>query len=149
MMPHLGVLSTVHEQAATEVFVKDCLVPLGTCVAPKGTGKVGEHCFSYRLLFPDERIVEDSISIGALRLLPLGSNQEAGIELTPARGFDFGAGGGKKVTGGAKGGVVGLLLDARCRPIAIAKDEVARVQQLISWALAVDLYPVQGLSNED
>ena len=25
MMPHLGVLSTVNEQAATEVFVKDCL----------------------------------------------------------------------------------------------------------------------------
>ena len=36
MMPHLGVLSTIHPAAATEVFEKDCLVRLGTCVAPVG-----------------------------------------------------------------------------------------------------------------
>src|SRR5688572_18138355 len=36
MMPHLGVLSTVHPDAATEVFEKDCLVRLGTCIAPVG-----------------------------------------------------------------------------------------------------------------
>ncbi|MFQ6061319.1 MAG: glutamate mutase L, partial [Thermoplasmata archaeon] len=39
MMPHLGVLSAVHEEAATEVFERDCLIHLGTAVAPKGIGK--------------------------------------------------------------------------------------------------------------
>src|SRR5262249_23972398 len=34
MMPHLGVLSTVNEKAATDVFVRDCMVYLGPCVAP-------------------------------------------------------------------------------------------------------------------
>jgi uncharacterized protein (TIGR01319 family) len=141
MMPHLGVLSTVHEQAATAVFVKDCLVPLGTCIAPKGVGKAREPCFSYRLLFPDERIVESNIAVGDLRLVPLGTDQEAGLELTPARGFDFGAGNGKKLTGKVRGGVVGLILDARGRPLSTAKDETARVRQLRQWAQAVDLYP--------
>jgi uncharacterized protein (TIGR01319 family) len=144
MMPHLGVLSTVNEQAATEVFVKDCLVPLGTCIAPQGTGKAGERCFSYRLLLPGERVVEDTISCGEVRLLPLAGNQEAGVELTPTRKFDFGAGDGKKVTGTAKGGVVGLILDARGRPLSIPKDETARVRQLQSWAEAVNLYPLEG-----
>jgi len=32
MMPQLGVLSEVHAKAATEVFNKDCLIHLGTCV---------------------------------------------------------------------------------------------------------------------
>ena len=41
MMPHLGVLSQVHSQAATEVFEKDCLIYLGTCIAPRGTAKLG------------------------------------------------------------------------------------------------------------
>jgi uncharacterized protein (TIGR01319 family) len=141
MMPHLGVLSTVHEQAATEVFVKDCLVPLGTCIAPIGTGKIGEPCFSYRLLFSDERVIVDTIACGEIRVLPLPTDQEAGIELTPAKGFDFGAGKGKKLIGKVKGGVVGIVLDARGRPIAIASDESVRVQQLQSWAKAVDLYP--------
>ena len=148
MMPHLGVLSTVHEQAATEVFVKDCLVPLGTCVAPMGTGKMGEPCFSYRLLFPDEQVITDTIACGEIRLLPLPRGQEAGMELTPAKGFDFGAGNGKKLIGKAKGGVVGLVLDARGRPITIATDEAARVQQLQSWAKAVDLYPSEELRVE-
>ena len=141
MMPHLGVLSTINEPAATEVFVKDCLVPLGTCVAPKGTGKPGEPCFSYRLLFPEKHIVEGTIAVGELCLLPLETSQEAGIELTPARGFDFGAGKGKKVTGKVTGGVVGLLFDGRGRPLGIIQDETMRVQQLQSWADAVDLYP--------
>lgn len=141
MMPHLGVLSTVNAQAATEVLVKDCLVPLGTCVAPKGTGRVGERCFSYRLLLPDERICEGDLGVGDLQLLPLACGQEAGIELTPAKGFDFGAGRGKKISGRVSGGVVGLLLDARGRPLMIAGDEATRVRQLHAWTRAVDLYP--------
>ena len=120
MMPHLGVLSTVHEQAATEVFIKDCLVPLGTCVAPQGVGKPAAPCFSYRILFPDERVLEGAMVVGDLLLVPLATTQEAGIELTPAKGFDFGAGNGKKVTRRIKGGVVGVVLDARGRPITIA-----------------------------
>jgi uncharacterized protein (TIGR01319 family) len=141
MMPHLGVLSTVHEQAATEVFVKDCLVPLGTCVAPRGTGKGSERCFSYRLLFPDEQVVDGNISVGEILLVPLAVGQEAGIELIPSRGFDFGAGDGKKIIGKVKGGVVGLILDGRGRPLSIAKNEGARVQQLQTWARTVKLYP--------
>ena len=39
MMPHLGVLSTVNEQAATDVFIRDCMVYLGTCIAPIGQGR--------------------------------------------------------------------------------------------------------------
>ena len=141
MMPHLGVLSTVHEQAATEVFLKDCLVPLGTCVAPKGTGRDGTPCFSYRLLFPDERVQEGTIAVGDLLLIPLATDQEAVAECTPSKGFDLGAGIGKKVTVRVKGGVVGVLLDARGRPMTIAQDEALRVRQLQDWARAVELYP--------
>ncbi len=142
MMPHLGVLSTVHEQAATEVFTKDCLVPLGTCVAPQGTGKPGAPCFTYRLVLPDERILEGSLTVGDLLLIPLEALHEAQLECTPAKGFDFGAGNGKKVTGSIKGGVVGVVLDARGRPVTIVQDESGRVKQLQQWANAMQLYPV-------
>jgi uncharacterized protein (TIGR01319 family) len=142
MMPHLGVLSTVHEQAAAEVFAKDCLIPLGTCVAPRGVGKSGTPCFSYRLLFPDERIQEGTIQVGELFLVPLGSTQEAHLEVMPAKGFDFGAGSGKKFTGKVHGGVVGVLLDGRGRPLTIVENEEERARQLQLWAKAADLYPV-------
>ena len=41
MMPHLGVLAAVDEKAATEVFERDCILYLGTCVAPAGSGRAG------------------------------------------------------------------------------------------------------------
>jgi hypothetical protein len=110
-------------------------------VAPQGTGRIGEPCFVYHLLFPDGRVVEGAVASGEFRLLPLDTNQEATIELTPARGFNFGAGKGKKVTGSVKGGVVGVLLDGRGRPLHIEQDETTRVRQLRQWAEAVDLYP--------
>ncbi len=147
MMPHLGVLSTVHEQAATEVFAKDCLVPLGTCVAPNGSGKPGAACFSYRLSLPNERPLEGVLAVGDLKLLPLATGQEASLEVSPAKGFDFGAGSGKRFVGKVHGGVVGLLLDARGRPIVTALDEAVRVQQLQAWAQAVELYPEEATQN--
>jgi hypothetical protein len=40
-----------------------------------------------------------------------------------------------------KGGVAGVVLDARGRPITIEREERARVQQLQQWAKAMRLYP--------
>ncbi|MBD3182349.1 methylaspartate mutase, partial [Candidatus Poribacteria bacterium] len=37
MMPQLGVLARVNRDAATQVFKRDCLINLGTCIAPLGT----------------------------------------------------------------------------------------------------------------
>ena len=141
MMPHLGVLSTIHEQAATEVFVQDCLVHLGSCIAPLGTGKAGEPCFSYRLLYADEAVVDGKLSFGELSRLSLEDGQEAQISLAPSKGFDFGAGKGKSVSRLVKGGVVGLILDARGRPLIFAQDEAAHGVQLQAWNTAVELYP--------
>lgn len=141
MMPHLGVLSTVHEEAATFVFDKDCLIPLGTCLAAAGAGREGGICFEYTVTLPNGEVVKDALPFGELKYLPLGEDEEAAIEATPTRGFDLGAGKGRKIEGRVKGGAVGLILDARGRPIALAKDPKTRVDQLRGWAKAVDLYP--------
>jgi hypothetical protein len=89
-------------------------------------------------------VLEGVLAVGEVQLLPLAANQGANIEVTPGKGFDFGAGDRKKFTGKVKGGVVGLLLDARGRPITIAQDEAARVRQLQEWAQAAELYPGVG-----
>ena len=48
MMPQLGVLSTVHPKAATDVFERDCLIRLGDCIAPVGTAKRATSAFRSR-----------------------------------------------------------------------------------------------------
>ena len=145
MMPHLGVLSTVNEQAATDVFVRDCMIYLGTCVAPIGRGKDGERCADYTITFGEGRSREcGTLAFGELRLFPLGRDDRAQIELRPAKQVDLGEGKGVSVTRDVRGGEVGLLLDGRGRPLQLPTDSQKRLAALIRWHRAVDLYPGKG-----
>jgi uncharacterized protein (TIGR01319 family) len=141
MMPHLGVLSTINEKAATDVFVRDCMVYLGTCVSPIGRGKDGERLADYEITFPDGRVVKDQLKMGELRLFPLGLNQKATIAMQPAKQIDLGQGLGVPVTRELQGGVVGMMLDGRGRPLQLPADQQVRVAALTKWFKAVELYP--------
>jgi len=141
MMPHLGVLSQVNERAATEVFLKDCLIPLGSCLAAEGSAKPGEPCFAYTIRLADGREEKEALRFGDLLRIELAPGAEAELQAEPSRSFDLGAGKGKAVVLKATGGVVGLILDARGRPLSLPEDSSERAAQLRAWAKAVDLYP--------
>ena len=146
MMPHLGVLTEVHDQAATEVFNKDCIVYLGTCFAPKGEMRFGDKAFSYKLELETGEVLEGEMKFGEILLIPYGLN-EKGLSLkgtatiNPSRGLDMGYGRGKQVKGEIYGGVVGIVLDARGRPLKFHPDKQERVKQLERWSMAFDAYP--------
>ena len=141
MMPHLGVLSTINEKAATDVFVRDCMIYLGTCVAPIGQGKDGEVCADLEITWPDGKMTKEPLRFGDLKLFPLEFDQKATIKIQPARGVSMGAGAGVAVTKEIHGGVVGLLLDGRGRPLKLPTEQQARVASLTKWFDAVGLYP--------
>ena len=141
MMPHLGVLSTVNEQAATDVFVRDCMVYLGTCIAPIGQGKDGDRCADYEVALPDRRIEKGTLAFGDLKLFSLTREQHATVTLQPAKQVDLGEGPGQSFTRTVKGGVVGLMLDGRGRPLQLPTEQAARVAMLTKWYQAVGLYP--------
>lgn len=142
MMPHLGVLAMVNEKAATDVFVRDCMIHLGTCVAPIGQEKAGKRCAEYRIAFAGSRLPETgTLAFGDIRLFPLGDGEQAEMEIRPAKGVDLGEGKGVPVSRNVQGGVVGLLLDGRGRPLQIPQDEQTRLATLAKWHQAVDLYP--------
>ena len=141
MMPHLGVLSTVNEQAATDVFVRDCMVYLGTCIAPIGQGKDGERCAEYEIALPDGRIEKGTLACGDLKLFALTREQQATVTMQPAKQVDLGNGPGQSLTRTVQGGVVGLMLDGRGRPLQLPVEQSARVAMLTRWYNAVGLYP--------
>ena len=139
MMPHLGVLSTVNERAATEVFERDCLIYLGTCVAPKGKGRPGEACMNFSLDLPSGK-KEGVLRVGDMHLFPLGDDEEARISLSPLRDWDLGNGPGQEVISTVCGGVVGVVIDGRGRPIQIAEDRDERLAQITAWQKTLKLY---------
>ena len=140
MMPHLGVLAQVNERASLEVFQRDCLVYLGTCVAAKGTGKPGRPCF--RFTVSGEGIHETGeMAYGDISLIPLAEGQTAKVTIEPERGFDVGAGPGKRAEREVRGGAVGIVLDARGRPLLVPADRATGRPLVEKWAKALDLYP--------
>lgn len=159
MMPQLGILSTVHPEAATQVFERDCLVYLGTCVAPVGAAKEGEPCVSVTV---QGRTID--VPFGKIAVIPLGYKETAGVEhgqqstvsaalkvlpsneplveeatIQPAKGFDVGEGKGRSRTVRVTGGMVGIIIDARGRPLALPADNTLRIAKLTEWLAALGI----------
>ncbi len=145
MMPQLGVLSTVSEKAALDVFRKDCLIRLGYCVAPRGTDPKASQSGDRPCMTVDFRAAgrtsRHELKLGQLKLVPHALGEKATVLVQPAKGFDIGAGPGKPVAREITGGVVGLILDARGRPFTLPQDRAARVAKLTDWNRSLDIYP--------
>jgi uncharacterized protein (TIGR01319 family) len=134
MMPHLGVLSTIDEKAANDVFDHDCLITLGTCIAPVGSASSGSACLSYELHTSDGD-QSGSLAFGEIQQIILPSSGQ--MTLSPERGFDLGSGAGNAITVEVVGGEVGLILDGRGRPIAFPEGEQESAHR---WAKSLELH---------
>jgi hypothetical protein len=144
MMPHLGVLASVNKAAAKEVFEKDCLIPLGLCIAPSGSGKYGSPCLSATIKIStpegDKPLIEDHIPVGEIRLYPMGLHDTAEVQVTPARRFDVGAGHGKILKNSIRGGQVGLVIDTRGRPLVLPEKKEERRELIAKWYKDFGMY---------
>lgn len=143
MMPQLGVLAAVHQEAATQVFERDCLIYLGDCVAPVGRMREGKPVLTVNL--------EGDIKLlhsGQMLVIPR-AREEGPIKakLEPVKGIDIGAGKGKPVECELYGGTVGIILDGRGRrPFSFENANIEMSKQdrlscLDRWNQELDLYP--------
>ena len=147
MMPHLGVLSTVYRDAAWNIFDKDCLVRLGTCIAPAGTAEPGEEVMTVELMMPSGETLVEKLKFGEVRRIELPERSEAEAVIQPAKRFDAGKGDGHIVETTIMGGAAGVLMDARGRPLVLPEEVGARRRLLQEWFKALDLYPEEELEE--
>jgi len=150
MMPQLGVLATVHPEASAQVFDRDCLIRLGPVIAPVGhatptKGPVEVARVSGRL--PDGRELDEPVFYGQMKRIPLGEGEKATLVVQPVNGFDAGAGPNRKVEAQVEGGVVGIILDGRGRPLTLPEDKATRAAKLVEWFRALDCYPEEPLNR--
>ena len=142
MMPHLGVLSTVQPKVAMEILEKDCLVHLGTCIAPKGILKEEEESvLNMKIVSSDDKIIEEEFMIGDLKRINIPTGKIVTVVLTPEKNFDVGLGIGRPVSTTIEGGEVGIIVDVRGRPIIFPSDKERIKENAIKWYKDLDMYP--------
>ena len=140
MMPQLGVLSTIHKQAAIEVFEKDCLIYLGSCVAPVGIPKDENMVLQYTINI-DGAVKSGKLKKGDLILIDADLGYYD-AEFIPGRNLDLGAGINVPIQTKIQGGVVGIFLDGRGRqPFNLPKNDNKRINSLLKWSSISEEYP--------
>ncbi len=148
MMPQLGVLANINKEdlkkdarkAAVEVFEKDCLIRLGTCIAPVGKIKPNMMVLTAEIVLPDGKSEHYKVKAGELLRIEV-PYEPLKATLTPGRGLDIGAGKGEPIETNIFGGVVGLLLDGRGRPFILPGSKTERIASLQKWSTATNEYP--------
>jgi hypothetical protein len=99
---------------------------------------------------PDGSVIDETLNYNEVKLHKLGLDEnrlplEAKIDMYPTRHFDAGEGYGKQVKGHiARGGVVGIAMDGRGRPLLTTPDRTKRIRQIQSWNEALNCYPQRG-----
>ena len=151
MMPQLGVLANIDQKelaesarkAALEVFNKDCLIRLGTCIAPVGNAKPGALMLTAELIMPDGSNLQVELHQGQLLSIP-ADYEVIKAALRPAKGLDIGAGKSEEINTKIYGGVVGLVFDGRGRPFNLPVEKDKRIEDLTTWSNAMNEYPLES-----
>jgi hypothetical protein len=76
---------------------------------------------------------------GSIEVIPLRLNEQALLTLYPAPTVDVGLGPGERARAAEEidGGLVGLIIDARGRPLVLPVDKAERHARLLQWSQAI------------
>jgi hypothetical protein len=145
----LGSIATVAPMAAVEVAAQDVFLNLGTIVAPLGHGQPDKPALKFKIEYAAEEPIEKEVPYGAIEMIPLPPGQKATLEIRPTRRFDIGLGQlGRGAVAEVEGGVLGIIVDARGRPLRLPRDDVQRQERLQQWLSALNVtYATSGHNN--
>jgi hypothetical protein len=138
VLPALGAAARQAPIITVQVLESTAFQHLGTVISPVGKARPGTPIL--RLKMKTEQGQEEGMDIqqGSLVVLPLPVGQSAHLHLQPLQRFDVGMGGpGMSGTVRVVGGSLGVVIDARGRPLEMPSDPYRRCDLMQSWIQAV------------
>ncbi len=142
LAPQLGVVATVDPVAAVQATENDAVLQrLGTVVSIFGKADDGEPALKLQLDYMNGRKKVLEVAYGSIEVVPLAANEQAMLTLFPARTIDVGLGPGEQARAGEaiEGGILGLVIDARGRPLTLPTDPNYRRAKLAQWRQAIEV----------
>ncbi len=143
LLPACGMLAKLNPDAAVTLFERDLLrnVPLATCVVPLGEGKPGEVAVEAELTSRRGKSRRVTVRHGQIARLRLDQSSTGQLTLRPAANMRIGQNepGAEVQTDIAaiKGSALGVVIDARGRPLRLPEDTTQRCAQIWEWLVAL------------
>ncbi len=143
MLPVCGALAALNPDMAVTVFEQDFLrsMPLATCIVPIGEGRIGEVALEAELRMVGGGRQQITVRHGQIVRLPLPQGAYGQLILQPAAGIRIGDNEpGQKTESNAaemKGSALGIIIDARGRPLQLSTDAVECQARMREWLAAL------------
>ena len=137
ILPAMGLLASHNPQLVVQVLDSNTLLDSGWIVVADGQADLGKAVLRITLEVSGEPADNREIKFGDLVLIQLAPGKVANMTLQPAPNFDVGKGPGQQAKHRISGGVLGLLIDARGRPINIEGDEAYKRKIQQQWMRVV------------
>jgi hypothetical protein len=137
LAPSLGATASVTPLLTIQSLEAVNFVNLCTIISPVGNAPSGTPILRVRMSNDSGAESEQEVKYGSLVVFKLPMGQSGTLHLTPLHKFDvgmggFGRGGTVKVTGGA----LGVVIDARGRPLRLLAEPTRRRETLNKWLAA-------------
>ncbi len=134
ILPLLGAVAPSLPVLPVHLLETDVFQNLGTVIVPRSPAPAGELILTVEVQKDGGNNFDVEITQASLKRVVIQVNEPAVLILKPERLTDVGfggpgVGGRLKVTGGA----LGLVIDARGRPIQLPEDDEARIALIQRW----------------
>jgi hypothetical protein len=138
LLPAAGAIGEQSPALAADAVELDLLQPAATVVVVTGAGNEGDLAVRGQLRYAHGEAVRFSVPYGSLHRLPLPEGHEATLSLTCEPRFVIGPhASGEEFTFGEdmplRGSELGIVIDARGRPLHVASDPSLQAARVASW----------------
>jgi hypothetical protein len=134
IIPALGAAAAVNPLLVVQVIESNAFLHLGTVITPASHARPGSPVLRVRMTYESGHDTQLDVKQGSFEVLALPSGQTARLQIQPLHRADVGMGapgrgGGLKVMGGA----LGVIIDARGRPLVLPEDRSRRQKLYKKW----------------
>lgn len=133
LMPALGALATLCPEAAASVLERDGLVTLGPVIALRSKNREGQLDARVRVQPSNSGPINLEVQHGSLELVPIVLGQKASLEVRLTGGADLPNAKRGVFQAQVEGGALGVVIDARGRPIVLPSDAEKRRTKIQQW----------------
>jgi hypothetical protein len=137
LLPLLGAAAEFNQLMPVQVLESGAFMSLGTIVSVISPASHGMPVLRARLTYENGTEANVEVKFGGLEIIPLAMGQTARLALHPLQRSDIGNGPGRNAAVQVAGGVMGVVIDARGRPLALPEDPVRRRELFKKWLWSV------------